>query len=122
MPGHVDKELIAVYQIAPGEGRRAFSFHEDPIEYLPPEAPLPRVGDVLLLPFAAARMGGEPSPAWGGAVAPFVVVEVEHVYHRGSSKSLHLVNPKPARFVRIVINVRRLTDAEYDACPGGVVC
>jgi hypothetical protein len=118
MPSHVNKELVAVYQVTPGEARRSFSFHEDPIEYLPADAPLPRLGDVLLLPYASGRMG-DASSAWAGAVAPFVVLEVEHVYHRGSHKDLDLVNPRPAKFVRIIINVRRLTDAEYLESPGG---
>lgn len=115
--GQVKKELIAVYQVADGEARRPFSYGDDPIEYLPPEAPLPRMGEVLLL--STAAVGGEPSSAWGGALAPFEVVEVEHVYRRPAGQHVDRLHPKAARYVRIVINVRRLSDAEYNARPGG---
>jgi hypothetical protein len=112
------KDPIAVYEMVPGEQRQPFTYHGKPIEYLPPDAPMPRVGDILLLPKVTAHKKGGPTTAWGGIVVPFVVVEIEHVYHRSSAKSMQGLEPKPAKYVRSVVNARALTDEEYLEGPG----
>ena len=118
MSGHAKGELIQVYQWEPGEGRPPFSFEPGPLEYLPADAPLPRVGDTLLLPRNVTGDSEAQAFAWAGTVTPFRVVEREHVYFRESDEKFDTLNPKPARYVRTMICVRRLTQEEYSADPG----
>ena len=58
--------------------------------------------------------------AWSGTLAPFRVIEVEHVYFRESDEKFTPAYPKPARYVRTMIAVRRLTPEQFDADPGQV--
>ncbi len=118
MSGQAKIELIEVYLAEPRQGRPPFSFEPGALEYLPPDAPLPQVGDLLLLPRGVTGDSEEQTFAWGGTVAPFRVVEREHVYFRASDEKLDPVNARPARYVRTMICVRRLTEEEYRADPG----
>src|SRR5664280_1195976 len=95
-------ELIEVFLAEPGQGRPPFSF-EGALEYLPPDAPLPRVGDVILLPRSVTGDSKAQTFAWGGTLSPFRVVEHEHVYYRDKHEKFDPVNPKPARYVRTMI-------------------
>ena len=117
MPGRTKSEPIEVYLTEPGEARKPFSF-ERAFEYLPPDAPLPEVGDVLLLPRAVTGDSEEQAFAWNGTVAPFRVVERQHVYFRKGHEKLDATDPEPARYVRTIINVHRLTADQYHANPG----
>ena len=117
MPGRGKHEPVEVYLVQPGGGRRPFSF-EGAFEYLPPEAPLPEVGDLLLLPRNVTGDAKKQAFAWGGTLAPFKVVERQHVYCREKSEKLEPTSPKPARYVKTVINVRRLTEEQFYADPG----
>jgi hypothetical protein len=116
----VKAEPIEVYLTEPGQGRRAFSF-ERAFEYLPPDGPLPQSGDILLLPRAVTGETAEQAFAWNATVSPFRVVERQHVYFRKRHEKLDATDPAPARYVRTIINVQRLTEEEYVANPGRVV-
>lgn len=118
MPGREKGELVEVYLVEPGEGRTPFTFKQGALEYLPPDAPLPEVGDLILLPRAVTGDSKRQTFAWGGALAPFTVVEREHVYYRENHEKLDPAHPKPARYVKTVINVRRLTEEQFLAEPG----
>ena len=118
MSGRTKSELIDVYLVEPGQGRPPFSFEPGALEHLPPDAPLPLVGDVLLLPRSVTGDSASQAFAWAGTVTPFRVVEREHVYFRESDEKFDPLNPKPARYVRTMICVRRLTQEEYSADPG----
>ena len=117
MPGKAKSELIQVYLWEEGQGRPPFSFEPGPLEYLPPDAPVPQVGDTLLLPRRVTGDSLEQAFAWGGTLAPFRVIEVEHVYFRESDEKFMPTDPKPARYVRTMIAVRRLTPEQFDAEP-----
>jgi hypothetical protein len=101
-------ELIEVFLAEPGEGRPPFT-HE-------PGA----LGDILLFPRKVTGDTKAQTFAWGGTVAPFVVVEREHLYFRDKAEKFSHIKPSPARYVRTVILVRRLTDEEYAADPGQI--
>lgn len=117
MPGEAKREAIEVYLVEPGGGRPPFTF-ECALEYLPADAPLPAVGDVLLLPRQVTGDSKKQTFAWGGTLAPFRVVEREHVYYRDARKRFNRAEPKPATYVRTLLSVRRLTEDEFYADPG----
>jgi len=117
MPGKAKSELIQVYLWEEGQGRPPFSFEPGPLEYLPPDAPLPHVGDTLLLPRNVTGDSKKQAFAWGGTLAPFRVIEVEHVYFRESNEKFVPAHPQPARYVRTMIAVRRLTQEQFNADP-----
>ena len=118
MSGHAKSELIEVYLVGPDGERQPFSFELSAFEYFPPDAPLPQVGDLLLLPRRVTGDSEEQTFAWGGSVAPFRVVERQHVYFRESDEKFDLAKPTPARYVRTLLVIRRLTKEEYEAGPG----
>lgn len=109
-----EHELIDVYLTEPGEGPPPWG----PLEHLPPDSPMPQVGDVILLPRRGTGDTKEQTYAWEGNLAPFRVVDRHHVYYRAGHEKLDPVKPQPARYVRTLIYVRRMTKAEYDAGPG----
>jgi hypothetical protein len=121
MSSHAKAELIQVYLWEPGQGRPPFSFDPGALEYLPPDSPLPQVGDTILLPRKVTGDTKEQAFAWGGTLAAFRVIEVEHVYFRDRNEKFTLANPKPAQYVRTMIAVRRLTPEQFDADPGQAV-
>ena len=111
-------EPVEVFLTEPGEGRP--DFEPGVLEYLPPDAPLPQVGDILLLPRAST--GDEADAyAWGGAVSPFRVVEREHLYHRDAAGTAGVRVPEPARYLKTLLLVRRVPSDEYYADPGQAV-
>lgn len=117
MSGRAKHELIQVYLWEAGQGRPPFSFEPGALEYLPPDAPLPQVGDTLLLPRRVTGDSEVQAFAWGGTLAPFRVVEVEHVYFRERDEKFLPAKPEPARYVRTMIAVRRLTQEQFYADP-----
>ena len=118
MPARPKRELIDVYLVEPGQGRPPFSFEPGALEHLPPDAPLPLAGDVILLSRSVTGDSEEQAFAWAGTVTPFLVLQREHVYVRESDEEFDPLHPKPARYVRTMICVRRLTHEEYRADPG----
>jgi hypothetical protein len=119
-PSRKSSELVEVWLVEPDQGRPPFTF-EGALEFLPPDAPLPGVGDVILLPRSGTGDSRAQAFAWGGTVTPFRVVEREHVYFRASKEKRDPRNVKAARYVRTMIAVRRLTPEEYAAEPGQVI-
>jgi hypothetical protein len=118
--GRSKREPVEVYVVEPGEGRPPFSF-EGAHEYLPADGPMPAVGDVLLLPRQVSGDTKKQAFAWGGTLAPFLVVEREHVFFREKGEKPDPASPKPARYVKTVINVRRLTEEQFYAEPGHAI-
>jgi hypothetical protein len=110
-------ELVEVWLAEPGHGRPPFTF-EGALEFLPPDGPLPEVGDILLLPKSGTGDTEEQVFAWAGTVSPFRVVEREHVYFRKSDEKRGPSSHTPARYVRSVILVRRVSEVEHHADPG----
>jgi hypothetical protein len=118
MANRAKRELVEVYLAEPSKERPRFTFEPGQLEFLPPDAPLPDLGDLILLPRSITGDTEEQTFAWGETLAPFRVVEREHVYFRESEETLDPIDPKPARYVRSLIYVRRLTAEEYAATPG----
>lgn len=83
----------------------------------PPAPPLPQVGDLLLLPRNVTGDTKEQAFAWAGKLSPFRVIEREHVYFREPGETVDPRHVKPARYMRSIILVRRLTEEEFDADP-----
>jgi len=94
-------EPVEAYLMEPGEGRPSF----DPgvLEYLPSDAPLPEVGDVLLLPRSSTGDTQAQAFGWGGTVSPFRVVEREHLYFRGDAETRDRLNPSPALYLKTLL-------------------
>lgn len=111
-----DGEPVQVWLWEPGRPRPSFSF-EGALEYLPPESPLPLVGDLIYLPGNVTGDTAEQTFAWGGKLTPFRVVERVHAYFRERDERLDPRDVKPARYVRSMLAVRRLTKEEYRAGP-----
>ncbi len=112
-------EPVEIFLAEPGEGRP--DFEPGVLEYLPADAPLPQVGDILLLPRASTGDGKADAYAWGGALSPFRVVEREHLYHRDPAETAHSRKPAPAHYLKTLLLVRRVPREEYYADPGQAV-
>ncbi len=106
-------EPVEVWLQEPGQARPPFSF-EGALEYLPPAPPLAQVGDVILLPRNVTGDTKAQAFAWGGTLTPFLVLQRVHAYHRKKGEKLDPRNVKPARYMRSMLMVRRLTEEEYD--------
>lgn len=109
-------EPVAVWLQEPGQGKPPWGDHV-PLEYLPPAPPLAQVGDVLLLPRNVTGDSKEQAFAWGGMFTPFKVIERTHAYSREKGEKLDPRDVKPARYMRSMLLVRRLTQDEYFADP-----
>ena len=112
-------EPVEIFLTEPGEGRP--DFEPGVLEYLPADAPLPQVGDILLLPRSSTGDGKAQAYAWGGALSPFRVVEREHLYHRGATEKIDPRKPAPAHYLKTLLLVRRVPKEEYYADPGQAV-
>lgn len=112
-------EPVEIFLAEPGEGRP--DFEPGVLEYLPPDAPLPQVGDIVLLPRASTGDGKAAAYAWGGTLSPFRVVEREHLYHRDAAGTTDSRKPAPARYLKTLLLVRRVPEEEYHADPGQAV-
>jgi hypothetical protein len=117
MAAQAKTELIQVYLWEEGQARPPFSFKPGALEYLPPDAPLPHVGDTILLPRNVTGDAEAQAFAWGGTLSPFRVIEVEHVYFRESTEKFVPAKPEPARYLRTMNAVRRFTQEQFDAEP-----
>jgi hypothetical protein len=112
-------EPVEVFLTEPGEGRP--DFEPGVLDYLPADAPLPQVGDILLLPRASTGDAKAEAYAWGGVLSPFRVVEREHLYHRGATEKIDPRKPAPAHYLKTLLLVRRVPKEEYYADPGQAV-
>ncbi len=111
------ENLVEVYEIVEGKGRPEWNYRPGAIEFLPADAPLPQVGDIVLLPNAITGDSDEQSFIMG-SMASFRVVEREFLYYRHSDEEHNPTNTKPAQYVKTWIHVKRLPREEYDLTPG----
>jgi hypothetical protein len=115
--GGAVREPIAVYLVEPDAGRPPFT-SKPPLEYLPADAPLPRAGDLILLPPVFTGDSEAEAFAWCGTLSPFRVLEVEHVYYRDKAERPTPVRPGCAQYVRTMILVARLSPEQFEETPG----
>lgn len=113
-----ETDAVEVWLVEPGQGRPQFALNTKRIEFLPTDAPLPQAGDLVMLPRRVTGDTKTQTFAWGGSLAPFRVLELEHVYFRAKQERHDATKPKPARYVKSLVYVRRLTPEEYAADPG----
>lgn len=111
-------KLVEVYEVLPGKGREGFTFQDGAIEFLPANQPLPAVGDIILLPRNVT--GDDEQQAFAGLrlVAPFRVVDREHLYFRDPGEKHDPFATKPALYLKSWIFVQRLSREEYGRDPG----
>jgi hypothetical protein len=115
MPSRQGPRLVEVWLWDLSTKRSPFGHETDPLEYLPADAPLPRVGDMIHLPPNVTGDTREQAFGYGGTRTPFRVEECSHVFAREKDEKVDLLNPSPARHVKTLIFVRRLTPEEvYD--------
>ena len=108
-------DLVEVWLSDPDQRRPPFGHETTPLEYLPPELPLPRPGDIIHLPRNVTGDTKKQAFGFGGTRTPFRVVECSWVYTRDKDEKFDPLHPKPARLVKTTIHVRRLTPKEmYD--------
>jgi len=113
MPSTPTTELTEVWLWDPAEKREGFSHESGPIEYLPTDAPLPRAGDIVVLPTNLTGDGPSEAFAYAGTRTPFKVVECEHIYYRSRRERHVATRPRPAQHVKTLIFVRRMTEKEF---------
>ena len=108
-------ELVEVWLWDPSQKRPPFAHETTPLEYLPADAQLPRVGDIIHLPRNVTRDTKKQAFGFGGTRTPFRVMECSHVYAREKGEEFDSLNPKPAVHVKTTMHVQRLTPKEvYD--------
>lgn len=118
MTGLNNPSLIEVYEVEPGRGRPYHTYKPGALEFLPSDAPLPQIGDIILLPRNVTGDTEEQAFVLSGGLTPFRVVEREHLYHRALDEKHDPANTKPARYLKSWIFVRRIPESEYVADPG----
>ena len=106
---------IEVWLWDPDQKRPPFGHKTTPLEYLPPDAPLPQVGDIIHLPRNVTGDTKKQAFGFGGTRTPFRVVERSQVYFRDKSEVVDPLDPRPAAYVKTTIHVKRLSPKEvYD--------
>lgn len=106
-------DLVEVYLVEPGMGRS----QDGALEFLPADAPLPDLGDIILLPPNVTGDSEEDAFVMRGMLSPFRVVEREHMYFRGRDEKHHPTATRPARYMKTWIFVRRVSREEYNRDP-----
>ena len=109
-------EPVAVWLQEPGEGKPGWGDHVA-FAYLPPAPPLAQVGDIILLPRSVTGDSADQAFAWGARLTPFKVIQRVHAYFREDGEKVDPRHIEPARYMRSMLLVRRLTQDEYDADP-----
>jgi hypothetical protein len=108
MPRKAQPGLVEVWLWDPSKKRAPFAHKTNPLEYLPADAPLPRVGDIIHLPRNVTGDTKEQAFGYGGTRTPFRVMECSHIYAREKREKFDPLDPKPAVHVRTNIFVERL--------------
>ena len=109
------RDLVEVWLSDPDQKRPPFGHKTTPLEYLPPDGPLPRPGDIIHLPRNVTGDTKKQAFGFGGTRTPFRVVECGWVYHREKGEKFDPLDPKPALHVKTTMHVQRLTPKEvYD--------
>ncbi len=106
-------ELVEVWLWDPSQKRPPFAHKTTPLEYLPADAQLPRVGDIMQLPRNVTGDTKKQAFTFGGTRTPFRVMECGHVYAREGGEEFDSLNPKPAVYVKTTLYVQRLTPKEF---------
>jgi hypothetical protein len=104
---------VEVWLWDPSVQRKPYAHATTPIEYLPHDAPLPRVDDILVLPTNLTGDGPEQAFAYGGTRTPFRVVECEHLYYREKDERPDRTRPTPSTHVKTLVFVRRMSEQEF---------
>ena len=110
--------FVEVYLVEPGRGRAGFTHKPGALEFLPADAPLPAVGDIILLPRQMTGDSEEEAYVMLGLLAPFRVVERELLFARAPNEKHDPSNTKPAEYRKAWIHVRRVPASEYEKDPG----
>jgi hypothetical protein len=104
---------VEVWLWDPHAQRKPFNRAATPIEYLPADMPLPRAGDIVVLPPNLTGDGPEAAFTYGGTRTPFRVVECEHLYYRDKAARHDPTRPTPATHVKTLVFVRRMSEQEF---------
>ena len=108
-------DLVEVWLSDPDQKRPPFGHETTPLEYLAPEIPLPRPGDIIHLPRNVTGDTKKQAFGFGGTRTPFRVVECSWVYAREKGEKFDPLDPKPALLVKTTLHVTRLSPKEvYD--------
>ena len=86
MPSKSAAEPVEVWLWDPSARAKPFDHAASPLEYLPTDAPLPRAGDILVLPTNLTGDDKHEAFAYAGTRTPFAVVQCEHIYHRSDAE------------------------------------
>jgi hypothetical protein len=113
MPSKSAAEPVEVWLWDPSARAKPFDHAASPLEYLPTDAPLPRAGDILVLPTNLTGDDKHEAFAYAGTRTPFAVVQCEHIYHRSDAERHGAIAPKPARHVKTLVFVRRMSQKEF---------
>jgi hypothetical protein len=108
MPKKAQPGLVEVWLWDTSKKRAPFAHATNPLEYLPADAPLPRVGDIIHLPRNVTGDTKEQAFGYGGTRTPFRVKECSHIFAREKREKFDPLDPKPAVYVRTNIFVERL--------------
>jgi hypothetical protein len=109
------RDLVEVWLSDPDQKRPPFGRETTPLEYLPPDLPLPHPGDIIHLPRNVTGDTKKQAFGFGGTRTPFRVLERGWVYARDKGEKFDPLDPKPALHVKTTLHVRRLTPKEvYD--------
>jgi hypothetical protein len=109
----VKPELVEVWLWDPSQKRPPFAHKTTPLEYLPADAQLPRVGDIMHLPRNVTGDTKKQAFTFGGTRTPFRVMECGHVYAREGGEKLDALDPQPAVHVKVTLYAQRLTPQEF---------
>jgi hypothetical protein len=113
-----NRRSTEVYEVEAGKGRAQFTFDSVPLQDLPAEAPLPQVGDIVLLSSSETGDSKDLAFVGGGMFTPFRVVEREHMLWRGGDEARDPQGAEPPNRSKCLIHVRRVSAEEYGADPG----
>lgn len=108
--------FIEVYEIETGKGRAGYNHKPGALEFLPLDAPVPEVGDIILLPSVVTGDSEEQAFVMG-LLTPFRVIEREFLYFRSPDEKHDPFNTKSARYLKTWIHVRRVPETEYGKEP-----
>ena len=106
-------QAVEVWLWDPHAQRKPFNRAATPIEYLPVDVPLPRAGDIVVLPPNLTGDGPGEAFTYGGTRTPFRVVECEHLYYRDKAERPDPLRPTPATHVKTLVFVRRMSEQEF---------
>ena len=87
-------DLVEVWLSDPDQKRPPFGLKTTPLEYLSPDVPLPRPGDIIHLPRNVTGDTKKQAFGFGGTRTPFRVVECSWVYFRDKGEKFDPLDPQ----------------------------